>query len=161
MSPSWAGLSVQTGLKQRKECNKSFGPQDSTQDRTLRNTLTEPLKERKSLRSTSSEKGGCRATRLMKRFKALRRPSMNSLSAGEEYRVTTELVERPLTASFRAPHQRAMEPHLRALSHAWVQEEPRLSMSVRTLGGWVWWHTSVFLALGRLRKEDYSKMEYS
>lgn len=87
--PSWASLSVQTGLKQRIEYSKSFRPQNSTQVRTL----TEPLKERKILRSTSSEKGGCRATRLMKRFRALRRPSMNSLSAGGEYRVTMESAE--------------------------------------------------------------------
>lgn len=50
--------------------------------------LTGPLKDRNNLRTTSSEKGGCRATRLMKRFRALLRASMNSLSAGERTRVT-------------------------------------------------------------------------
>lgn len=51
--------------------------------------LTGPLKDRNSLSTTSSEKGGCRATRLMKRFRALLRASMNSLSA-EDRTVTRQ-----------------------------------------------------------------------
>lgn len=43
--------------------------------------LTEPLNDRKSFKSTSSEKGGCRATRFIKRFRALLLDSMNSRSA--------------------------------------------------------------------------------
>lgn len=50
--------------------------------------LTGPLKDRKSLRTPSSEKGGCRATRLIKRFSARLRASMNSLSAGGRTQVT-------------------------------------------------------------------------
>lgn len=105
MSPSWASLGVQMGLKQRRMQQELRAP-ELHQHRAPRDTLTEPLKERKSLRSTSSEKGGCRATRLMKRFRALRRPSMNSLSAGGEYRVTTDLAEHSLRAGFQAPPQR-------------------------------------------------------
>ena len=50
--------------------------------------LTGPLKDRNSLRIVSSEKGGCRATKLMKRFSARLRASMNSLSAGGRTLVT-------------------------------------------------------------------------
>lgn len=44
---------------------------------------TEPLKVRKVLSSSSSEKNGCRATRLMNLDRARRLPSMNSRSDDE------------------------------------------------------------------------------
>lgn len=160
MIPSWASLSVQTGLKQRIEYSKSFRPQNSTQDRTLRDTLTEPLKERKILRSTSSEKGGCRATRLMKRFRALRRPSMNSLSAGGEYRVTMESAEPCSESASEAKNRGQQSPTSKAPSTHRCGNGQDCPFQWRTLGGWVS-HTSVFLALGRLRQEEYSKMEHS
>lgn len=52
-----------------------------TENASSLGALTDPLKERKSFRRTSSENGGCRATRLMNRFNALLRVSMNSRSA--------------------------------------------------------------------------------
>lgn len=74
------------GLRQpsRPAWTQPLGP--PTEGPPRRGALTGPLKDRNSWRTTSSEKGGCRATRLTKRFSALRRASMNSLSAGDRRR---------------------------------------------------------------------------
>ena len=78
--------------------------------------LTGPLKDRNSLRTTSSEKGGCRATRLMKRFSALLRASMNSLSAedrtrGHRGRWASHPKSQPQEQEHRAPlHTQSDEP---------------------------------------------------
>lgn len=60
------------------------------------------------MRVASSENGGCLATRLMKRFRALLRPSMNSLSAEERYGV---IITEPaaLRASAQAPKHLGIE----------------------------------------------------
>lgn len=70
--------------------------------------LTEPLNDRKSFKSTSSEKGGCRATRFMKRFRALLLDSMNSRSAAgrstkfqlTEYKITVAQKEKNKNKTF-------------------------------------------------------------
>lgn len=67
--------------------------------------LTGPLKERKSLSRTSSQSGGCRATRLRKRFRALLRSSMNSLSAAGRRLATSQRAQAPAAAGTECPSQ--------------------------------------------------------
>jgi hypothetical protein len=132
--------------------------------RTHKDTLTEPLKDRKSLRRTSSEKGGCRATRLMKRFRALLRPSMNSLSAGQDRGVTPGSTPNHLPEG-QSGHQASWGLGNRPHKHRagaepppcpWGQEPPSKTKTCafwsRVLGSWVWEHTSVIPELWRLKQ---------